>query len=122
MRRFAGRDCERATFLLDLLDRMESIAASYLRVFEALERQGHADTDSDEFNVVERVERLAVMDYRVREAAMEAGLVANGDVETDPLPLIRMFLPITVPDEDAQRPAGNTLFERMSNLVRGANA
>lgn len=94
MLRFNGRDADRARTILRLFDELEAIGESYSAVFEALERQGHADTDADGFNVVTRVEDIAARDLAVRSLAAEAGLIADDDTTTDVVPLLRMFLPI----------------------------
>jgi hypothetical protein len=94
MRRFNGRDAQRATDVLALLDELEHTAESYLAVFEALERQGHQDTDADGFDVAKRVETLAARDLGVRSLCVDAGLLRDDDCETDVTPLLRMFLPV----------------------------
>lgn len=94
MLRFNGKDADRARTILRLFDELEGIAESYNAVFEALERQGHADTDADGFDVVKRVEDIAARDLAVRSLAGEAGLINDDDVTTDVVPLLRMFLPV----------------------------
>jgi hypothetical protein len=87
MRRFNGRDADRASAILTLLAELETVG-------EALERQGHQDTDADGFDVAKRVETLAARDLGVRSLCVEAGLLRDDDFETDVTPLLRMFLPV----------------------------
>ena len=94
MRRFNGRDADRASAILTLLAELETVGESYLAVFEALERQGHQDTDADGFDVAKRVETLAARDLGVRSLCVDAGLLRDDDFETDVTPLLRMFLPV----------------------------
>lgn len=94
MRRFNGRDADRATAVLTLLDELEHTAESYLSVFDALERQGHQDTDADGFDIAKRVEKLAASDLAIRSLVAQAGLIRDDDTETDVASLLRMFLPV----------------------------
>lgn len=94
MRRFNGRDADRATQILDLFDEMETIGESYLSVFAALERQGHQDTDGVDFDIVVRVENLAAQDLAIRTLCGRAGLIAEDDTTTPLAPLLAMFLPV----------------------------
>ena len=94
MLRFNGRDADRARTILSLFDELEAIGESYSAVFAALERQGHADTDAEGFDVVKRIEDIAASDLAVRSLAAEAGLIAGDDATTDVVPLLRMFLPV----------------------------
>lgn len=94
MRRFNGADAQRATDILNLLAELVAVSESYLAVFDALERQGHRDTDEDGFNVAERVERLAAHDLAVRTVAAKAGLIRDDDTASDVAPLLAMFLPV----------------------------
>lgn len=61
MRRFASRDADRATALLNELD---------------------------------EAERAVQIEDNVRALLVEAGLLDKGDYMTDPVPLLRMFLPV----------------------------
>lgn len=94
MLRFNGRDADHARAVLRLMDELETIGESYSAVFDALERQGHGDTDADGFDVVKRVEDIAARDLAVRSLAGEAGLINDDDTATDVVPLLRMFLPV----------------------------
>lgn len=123
MRRFAGRDAQRATDLLAVLDEVddnerlleawgEKVAADpdeakakidQLEAFEAvMERDDMAiefggDTDNPVERLKEVLQYAKLCEQRVdalRDLAADAGLITDRDYATDPLPLIRMFLPV----------------------------
>jgi hypothetical protein len=67
MRRFNGRDADRATEVLEILGREEQMSEDLIRLEAQLDRY--------------------------REMAQNAGLLGRDDMTTDPLPVIQMFLP-----------------------------
>lgn len=122
MRRFNGRDADRASELLDQLDRAEAsedilckaIAGEktgdkevdeivdQLGELESLKVWAERDATFKEFGELDEdtLERFARANDRLQEQAwalqelcVEAGLLNPNDHTTDPLPLLRMFLP-----------------------------
>lgn len=117
LRRAAGPDADIASELLDLLDaaqgaeneleewiREDSSALEDLKEFgELLELiESHDFTrEIGEDTLVKTLEKaldLAVkyenQSMALQDLAIEAELVARNDYQTDPLPLLRMFLPV----------------------------
>lgn len=123
MRRFAGRDAQHATEVLDILDTAE---AGGTIVASMVDRSPTGDTDIDtmiamldEHGAIEAfvdeqegaafqgkttLDKLkaAIADYEarndeywdIRSICMDAGLINSGDRTTDIVPLLRMFLPV----------------------------
>lgn len=93
MRRFASRDADRATDLLDLLDdacRVNGHREDWSdTTYEILVEYGLCVGDDPEPFV-----RKALATARgARQICVDAGLLNEGDYVTDPLPLLQMFLP-----------------------------
>lgn len=119
LRRFAGPDCDRATALLDLLDGVkdsEDLLADYgERVGDIDDAQKQVETLAKvtewashdptfkEFGMIdeETLERFArafdkleTQAFELQALCVEAGLLNANDHVTNPVPLLRMFLPV----------------------------
>lgn len=89
---------------LDVLEgRSPAEAAKELEVLDSLHVWAERDMTFKEFGDLdeESLERFAraydryeTGSFALQELCVEAGLLARNDLETDPLPLIRMFLPV----------------------------
>lgn len=89
---------------LDVLEgRSPAEAAKELEVLDSLHVWAERDMTFKEFGDLdeESLERFAraydryeTESFALQELCVEAGLLARNDLETDPLPLIRMFLPV----------------------------
>lgn len=128
MRRFNGRDADRATELLAVLDRvdsgqfdeegcverimelsgnqtLETVAevAKEVETLKNLRLWAKQDPTFREFGALDQ-EGLAAMiaaygkleteSFALQELMAEAGLLSRNDYTTNPLPLLRMFLPV----------------------------
>lgn len=119
MRRFNGRDAQFATEVLQMLDdaddseklieeyseRVGDIddAQKQVETLAKLTEWGNNDPTFKEFGEIddETLERFArsydkleAQADALRGLAVDAGLINPDDYQTDPLPLLRMFLPI----------------------------
>lgn len=91
---FRGRDADRAREILDLLDDAERTVAGREEMgdgpYELLVYHGLCIGDDP----LPFLEAILARDQAVHELAVEACLLSPGDRETDPVPLLRMFLPV----------------------------
>ena len=123
MLRFAGRDADRAREVLDLMARAEA-SEDLMQKMIAGQKTGDADADEiigqlselDSLKVwakrdqtfkelgeldEESLEQFAraydtheTQSFALHDLLVEAGLLDPNDYATDPLPLLRMFLPV----------------------------
>ena len=115
-----GRDADMAKAVLDLFDRLQTAdeeserilieigdldeAALNIRDYEKLvawaERSELVDNEPGETleerleSIIDRYELYEQQSFALQDLCVEAGLLARNDFETNPIPLIRMFLPI----------------------------
>lgn len=119
LRRFAGPDCDRATALLDLLDEAkdsEDLLADYgervgdiddaqkqVETLAKITEWANRDPTFKEFGEIdeETLERFArafdnleTQAFELQALCVEAGLLNVHDHITNPVPLLRMFLPV----------------------------
>ena len=129
MRRFASRDADRATEVLELIDVIESGTYDEDLAIEAIMEQSGNQTletieaiatalrvdkelrywaDKTELiagqpgetlqeqleGLVEQYGKYEAQSFALSELCMAAGLLKPNDYKTDPLPLLRMFLPV----------------------------
>lgn len=123
MRRFNGRDADRATEILDQLDQAEASEAILCKIIagektddpetdeiverlaklEALEAWAERDPTFNQFGAldvdglstfVKAYEALEAESFELQALCVEAGLLSRNDHTTNPLPLLRMFLPV----------------------------
>lgn len=91
---FRGRDADRAKEILDLLDSANGTIAGREEMgdgaYELLVFHGLCIGDDP----TPFLEAVLARDKATRELAVEAGLLGAQDRTTDPLPLLRMFLPV----------------------------
>lgn len=123
MRRYNSRDADRATELLNLLGQAEASETIICSLF-AREKTGDKDADEilDELNKFDSLgvwaerdatfkefgdldeetlekftrayDKYEAQSFALAELCMAAGIIADNDYATDPLPLLRMFLPV----------------------------
>lgn len=90
---FRGRDADRAREILDLLDSADGTVSGREEMgdgaYELLVYHGLCIGDDP----TPFLEAVLARDKAVRELAVGAGLLAADDRETDPTPLLAMFLP-----------------------------
>ena len=88
---------EMASYAMELrtaIEDLEKIERNYEWVKDSLARHGYPLAHDYGFNVTGTVETLAGRDLALRSLAVEVGLIHGDDMTTDPLPLLRMFLPV----------------------------
>lgn len=128
MRRFNGRDADRATELLAVLDRVDSgefdedgfiekimelsgdqtldtteLVAAEVKALKDLRQWADKDPTLREFggvdkdglaSLVKAYEASEQQSLELRALCIDAGLLNPTDFTTDPVPLLRMFLPV----------------------------
>lgn len=123
MRRYNSRDADRATELLNLLGQAEASETIICKLIDR-EKTGDKDADEilDELNKFDSLgvwaerdatfmefgdldektlekfarayDKYEAQSFALSEICMAAGIIAKDDYTTDPLPLLRMFLPV----------------------------
>lgn len=94
MLRFAGRDADRARELLALMDRVDSGEYDEDQIIETLmEKSGNQTLDTIDA-VAAEIKAFKDFQFALHDLLVEADLIKKNEYTTDPLTLLRMFLPV----------------------------